>query len=215
MPVPDNLRLHAEIIVYGRTASGGSGIIHTVNTFHYRRQAVAVAMSKTALDTAFQAAIVVPMAACLNNRWTQDFNTVRMINDPLDPPTNFPHAAVGGVAGDSMPTLNAAYVLMRTAFRGKSFRGFKRFGPLNEADTTAATDDVFNAAAIARYATLRTAMAALVVDASPNSWSLEVVSRLLSNFDVTPCVVASADVNEILLNKRVGRSKRREVASVY
>ena len=133
--------------------------------------------------------------------------------DPLDPLTNFAHAAIGGVAGDSMPTLNAAYILMRTAFRGKSYRGFKRFGPLNEADTTAATDDIFNAAAIARYATLRTAMAALVVDGSPNSWSLEIVSRFLSNFEVTPCVVVAADVNEVLLNKRITRSKRREVVS--
>jgi len=215
MPVADNKKLHAEIIVYGRTASGGSGIIRTVNTFHYRRNAVVVALDKAALDAAFQTAIVVPMAAALNNRWTQDFNTVRMINDPLDPPANFAHAAVGGVAGDSMPTLNAAYVLMRTPFRGKSYRGFKRFGPLNEADTTAATDDIFNAAAIARYATLRTAMITPIVDATPNTWTLEVVSRILSNFDVTPCVIESADVSEILLNKRVTRSKRREVASSY
>jgi len=215
MPVPDAQKLHAEIIVYGRTTSGGSGIVRTVTTFHYRRQAVAVPLSKTDLDTAFQAAIVVPMAALLNNRWTQDFNTVRMINDPLDPPTNFPHAAVGAIAGDSMPTFACSYVLMRTAFRGKSYRGFKRFGPLSESDTTALTEDVLNAAAIARYTTLRTAMAALIVDASPNSWSLEVVSRKLSNFDVTPCTVVAADVNEVLLNKRITRSKRREVVSVY
>jgi hypothetical protein len=215
MPVADTSKLHAEIIVYGRTASGGGGVIRTVTTFHYRRNAVVVTLDKTMLDTAFQTAIVVPMAAALNNRWTQDYNTVRMINDPLDVATLFPHAAVGGVAGDSMPTLNAAYVLMRTAFRGKSYRGFKRFGPLNEADTTAATDDIFNAAAIARYATLRTAMITPIVDASPNTWTLEVVSRLLSNFDVTPCRVESADVNEIILNKRITRSKRREVASVY
>jgi hypothetical protein len=215
MPVADNKKLHAEIIVYGRTSSAGSGVIRTVNTFHYRRNAVVVPADKTALDTAFQAAVVVPMGAALNNRWTQDFNTVRFINDPLDPPTSFSHAVVGGRTGDSMASLNCAYVLMRTAFRGKSYRGFKRFGPLSESDTTAATEDILNAASIALFATLRTAMIATLVDATPNSWTLEVVSRLLSNFDVTPCIVESADVNQIVLNKRITRSKRRETASVY
>lgn len=189
MPVTDAQKLHAEIIVYGRAASGGSGVIRTVTTFHYRRQAVVVALDKAALNTAFQAAIVAPMAALLNNRWSQDFNTIRMINDPLDPPTNFPGVAVGAIAGDSMPTLNCGYLLLRSAYRGKSYRGFKRIGPMSESDTTAAFEDVWNAACIARFTTLRNAMAALVVDASPNSWSLEVVSRLLSNFDVTPCTV--------------------------
>lgn len=215
MAVPDNQLLHAEVIVYGRVASGGSTVIRTVNTFHYRRQAVVVPASKTALDTIFQANIVTPMAALLNNRWTQDFNTVRFINDPLDPPVNFPHAAVGAIAGDSMPTVNNAYLLFRTQNRGKSYRGFKRLGPLSESDTTAAFEDVFNAAAIARYTTLRTALALLLVDASPNSWSLEIVSRKLSNFLVTPCTIVSADVDQILLNKRITRSKRREVSSVY
>lgn len=215
MPVADISKKHAEIIVYGRTTSGGSGIIRTVTTFHYRRNAVAVPLDKAALDAVFQTEIVEPMAACLNARWTQDFNTVRMINDPLDVANTFVHAEAGGVAGDSMPTLNAAYILLRTQFRGKSYRGFKRMGPLSEADTTTANDDIFNAAAIARFATLRTALITPLVDASPNAWTLEVVSRLLSNFDVTPCTVESADVFEILLNKRVTRSKRREVASSY
>jgi len=215
MPVADNKKLHAELIVYGRTASGGSGVISTVTTFHYRRNAVVVAADKTALEAAFQAAIVVPFAAALNNRWTQDYNTCRLINDPLDVATITPRAVVGGVAGDSMPTFSCGYILLRSAFRGKSYRGFKRIGPLSEADATAAFEDIFNAAAIARMTTLRTAMITPLVDASPNTWTLEVVSRVLSNFDVTPCVVEASDVAEILLNKRITRSKRREVASSY
>ena len=138
-----------------------------------------------------------------------------MINDPLDVATIYPQVAQGMVMGDSMPTLNSAYLLLRTAFRGKSYRGFKRLGPLSEADTTAATEDTFNAAAITRFQALRLALITPLVDASPNQWTLEVVSRFLSNFEVTPCTVESADVNEILLNKRITRSKRREVASVY
>ena len=68
MPVADNKKLHAEIIVYGRTNSGGSGIIRTVNTFHYRRNAVVVPLDKTALNAAFQDAIALKMGDCLNTR---------------------------------------------------------------------------------------------------------------------------------------------------
>jgi len=215
MPIADNKRLHYEIITYGTVASGGSSVIHTVTTFHYRRNAVVVPADKAALDTAFQAAIIVPLGALLNNRWTQQYNTVRCINDPLDSPTNFPHAVVGAIAGDSMPSFACGYLLLRTQYRGKSYRGFKRIGPHSEADATAALEDVFNAACIARYTTLRTAMITPLVDATPNTWTLEVVSRLLSNFDATPCVIESADVSEIILNKRITRSKRREAVSSY
>jgi len=215
MPVADNKLLHAEIVVHGTVTSGGSSVIRTVNTFHYRRNAVVVPANKADLDAAFQAAIVVPMGAALNNRWTQVRNTVRLINDPLDVATIYPHAVVGAVAGDSMPTVNNAYILMRTAFRGKNWRGFKRLGPLSEADTTSANEDIFNAAAIARFATLRTAMITPLVDASPNTWTLEIVSRELSQLLVTPVTVESADCSEIVLNKRITRSKRRETLSVY
>jgi len=215
MAVPDNKLLHAEIIVYGDIASGGSSTVRTVTTFHYRRNAVVVAANKAALDTIFQANIVVPMAALLNNRWTQSRNTVRFINDPLDVATVFPHAAVGAITGDSMPTAACAYLLLRTGFRGKNWRGFKRIGPMSESDATAAFEDVFNAAAIARFTTLRTAMITPIVDASPNTWTLEVVSREESQLAEVPVNVESADVNEILLNKRVTESKRRQVKSVY
>jgi len=215
MPVADNRKLHLEAVVYGTVASGGSSTIRTVTTFHYRRNAVVVPLDKGAFDTAFQAAIVVPLAALLNNRWTQTYNTIRAINDPLDVATIFPHAAVGAIAGDSMPTFSCGYILCRTAYRGKSYRGFKRIGPMSEADATAAFEDVFNAAALARITTLRTALITPIVDATPNTFTFEIVSRKLSNFEVTPCVVESADVAEIITNKRITRSKRREVISQY
>jgi len=215
MPVADNKLLHAEIICYGDIASGGSSTVRTVTTFHYRRNAVVVPANKAALDTIFQANIVVPLAAMLNNRWTQSRNTVRLINDPLDVATVFPHAAVGAIAGDSMPTEACGYLLLRTGFRGKNYRGFKRFGPMSESDATAAFEDVWNAATIARITTWRTALITPLVDASPNTWTLEVISRELSQLDVVPTTVECADVNEILLNKRITRSKRRLVRSVY
>jgi hypothetical protein len=215
MPVADNKLLHAEIILHGTIASGGSSVVNTVTTFHYRRNAVVVPANKPALDTAFQAAIVVPLAAMLNNRWTQLRNTVRLINDPLDVATVFAHAAVGAIAGDSMPTEAVGKLLLRTGFRGQNYRGFKVVGPMSESDATAAFEDVWNAATIARFTTWRTALITPLVDGSPNTWTLEIVSRDLSQLEELPVNVESADVNEILLNKRITRSKRRLVKSVY
>jgi len=215
MPLPDNQLLVAEIICYGMMDAGGSSTVNTVNIFHYRRAGTAVAMTKTALDTAFQTAIVVPMALCLNARWNQLFNTVRMINDALDPVGQFSHAAVGGVAGDSMTSLASTYTLFRTQLRGRNYRGAKHWGPLSEADATAPDGDILNAAAIARFATLVTALATPITDATTNTWNLEVLSRTKSKLTKNPTLVVSTQVTSILQNKRIGRMRRREVKSVY
>jgi len=215
MPLPDNQLLNAEIVVYGQISSGGSSVVNTVNVFHYKRQDVVNVMSKTALDTAFQAAIVVKLALALNNRWTQLFNTIRMVDDALDPPTNFSHAEVGGVAGDGQPALSSVFINLRTNLRGQNFRGSKHFGPLSEADATAPDADVLNAAAVTRFTTLITALGTTITDGTPNSWKLEVLSRNLSKLKKNPTTITATQVNAILLNKRIGRLRRREPRSVY
>src|SRR5438132_566797 len=84
MPIPNASVQHAEIHVLGLIASGGSTARITNFTFAYRRTNTVNVPSKAALDAAFQAAVVVPLAAALNNRFTQKLNTVRWLNDPLD-----------------------------------------------------------------------------------------------------------------------------------
>jgi len=215
MPIPLNQVLTIEAIVYGKIDAGGSTTVNTVTVFHYKRNAVVTNPTKLAFDTVFQSDIVEPMAACLNERWNQLFNTIRFIDDATDPPGQFSHAEPGGVAGDGMSSLAAAFTLFRTALRGRNFRGSKHFGPLSEADATAPDSDILNAAALARFATLDAALIAPLTDATPNTWTLQILSRSLSKLTKNPTTVITNQVTAILQNKRIGRMRRREVRSVY
>jgi len=213
--LPDAQLLNLQAIVYGIITSGGSNTQNTVTVFNYKRNAVALPQSKSAFDTAFQAGVVVPMAAALNNRWTQQHTTIRFVDDALDSPTLFSHAAVGGVAGDGLSATSAIYIALQSSLRGKSYRGGKWIGPLSEADVTAPDDDILNAAGLGRFNTLKAAIFATITDASTNSWTPSVLSRLKSQLEHNPTTVISTEVTSVLINKRVTSLRQRKVASVY
>jgi len=215
MSLPVGQQTHVEIVLNGQIASGGSGARNTYNVFHFRRTTTTGNISKSAVDTAFQAAIAVPFNACLNNRWGQLSNNVRCLNDPTDPFLTVAHVNAGGVAGDGLSTILWAYVLMRTNLRGGKYRGAKRMGPLSEADVTAGGDDIVNAAGIARFDTFRAALLAGFTDSGGTIWVPSVVSRKGADFRSYPASFIATDVSQILLNKRLGRTKVRETPSVY
>jgi len=215
MPIAANLIRVAQVSIYGQIAAGGSGTVNTVTVLNFRRLAVAIAPSKNALDTAFQAAIVVPILAALNVRWGQLRNSVRWVNDAEDAPLEFPHVNAGGVAGDAQTSNETVYIRLRTALKGRSNRGAVYLGPLSEADTTLGASDVLNAAAVARFATVVTALGTDLVAADGNIWRLCVYSRLLSQSLVNPTNIVFNDVTNVALNTRIGDMKRRKVKSIY
>ena len=215
MPIPVNQQLNFEIAVLGNIAAGGSNNVRTVNIFHFQRTSNVNPISKGNIDTAFQAAVVVTLGLALNVRWLQLSNTVRCVDDALDSPVSFSHAVAGAVAGDGMTSIQAAFILMRTGLRGRSYRGSKHFGPLSEADTTIAGEDVFNAAALVRWGAVVTAINGGFTDANGNLWLPTVISRKLSTLRTNPTNVVVNVVNQIVLNKRIGRLRRREVKSLY
>jgi hypothetical protein len=215
MPIPANQIQVAEVHMNGIVAAGGSTNRLANFVFHYRRTSVVNPVTKASLEAIFQSTVCVPVCAALNARYTQSNNTVRWVNDALDPPVPTTRAVVGGRAGDSMPTLSAAYILMRTALRGRSYRGSKHFFPLSESDTTTGTDDILNAAALALWATAITAMGTPLVDSNGNTWVLTILSRKLSKLVSNPTTVVVNDATLLLINKRVGRMSKREVRSIY
>lgn len=215
MPIPANQITVAEVILYGQIASSGSNAKNTANVFHFRRLATAIAPSKASLDTAFQAAIGVPVIAALNIRWGQLRNTVRWLNDAQDGPVDFAHVNAGGTVGDSMATHEAVYIQLRTALKGRSFRGSKHFGPLSETDTTIGASDVLNAAAIVKFGAIVTALGTDIVDGTGNTWRSVVYSRLLSFPLVNPTTIVNNDVTQVRLNTRVGDLLLRKVRSIY
>lgn len=215
MPIPANEIIHAEVIMQGLIASGGSNAVNTQFIFQYRRLSTAVAPTKTALAAAFQAGPGAAIVAALNARWSEQFVSVRWINDALDQAVPFANVNAGAIAGDSLASHVAGFMLFRTGIKGRSYRGGKHFGPFSEADVTTANDDIFNAAAVTRITAIATALATSLVDATPNTWKLCVFSRVLSQVKTNPTTVVANDVATILVNKRVANMKRRQVKSVY
>jgi hypothetical protein len=216
MPIPANQQNNVEIILLGGIAAGGSNNRLTANTFHYQRIASIVAPVKAHVDAIFQTNIVAPIAAALNARWLQSQNTVRIVDDATDPPVPFAHALPGLIAGDSMPMVNAVFILLKTGLKGRKYRGSKHLGPLSESDTTSGTDDLLNVAALARFNTIKTALLTPLTDSDGNVWTLTVLSRQPpSQLLVNPTTVVANPVSTAFVNKRIGRLRRREPKSVY
>lgn len=198
----------------GLMAAAGSGSVDTLFLFHFRRSAGTTSPSKANLDAAFQTAISTPIAAALNARWAATVDSVRFIDDALDGYVDFSNAAVGAISGDSMPSDEAAFLLMRTGVRGKSYRGSKHIGPMSESDTTT-TGDVFNSGCLTRLATICTAIVTGFTDSDGNTWKTTVVSQKFSQLVTNPTTVIANDVTACAANHRVGSMLRRKVASVY
>jgi len=215
MPLAFNKQIHVEIVVRGDITAGGSNGRPTYNVFHYKRAAFLGNINKVDVDTAFQAAVGAKIILALNNRWTQAHNSVRCINDALDPYLTVPHINAGGVGGDGLSSMLVGYILLRSTLRKGSYRGAKRLGPLSEADCTAGTDDIFNAAGLARMNALAAAMLGGFTDASGDIWNPVVLSRKQSQLKNNATVVVATDIAQIVVNKRLSELRIRKTASAY
>lgn len=216
MPIAAVNIANAEVIMHGLITSGGAGSINTQFVFHYKRGSTAPALTKAALDTIFQSGVAVSICAALNARWTQTINTIRWLDDPLDVAVPFTHAVVGSIAGDSLSSHLAGYILMRTGLRGRSYRGSKHFGPFSESDVTTPNDDIFNAGCLARLVTIQGNVGATLTDTNFNAWDPVVYSRKLSLPTLQPIAsIVSNVVQTVLVNKRVGNMRRRQAKSLY
>lgn len=216
MPIPANQILIAEIQMRGIITGGGAGEVRTNFVFHFRRLATAVDPLKSPINTAFQTNIATPIAAALNEDWEATTNSIRFVNDALDAPTEFSSALEGAITGDRLASFATAYLLMRTAVRGREYRGSKHLGPFSESDVTHATGcDIFNAGAVTRLTTICTAIGAGFTDSTTNNWVPCILSRKLSELTENPTTVITNDVTQILPNQRVGSEVRRKAPSLY
>lgn len=201
----------AEVAASGVLAAAGSSARNTVQIFHYRLAAIVLPATKTALETRYNTIVALPFLAAANARYTQSGTTVRWIDDATDPPQNFIRAGAGAIATDPLPTVDAVYMLLRTALRGRSYRGSKHWGAASEIDTTG---DVLTGAGLARWQTLQTAVGLTLVDALGNTWVPSLLSRVLSNLTSTPTTIVANDVTSVLLNLNIGTMRKRRTITV-
>jgi hypothetical protein len=207
--------IFTEIITRGLVSSAGSTTKYSEQVYQFRRTSTTNPFNKANVDTAFQAAIVVPLYAALNARVTQQFNTVRVLNDAYDAPTPFNHAVAGSRTGDSIALTVSAYIQLSSGLRGRSFRGSKKIFPMSESDTTSGTDDIFNAGCLTRLGTYANAILAGFTDSDGNVWVPVVVSRKLSQLTINNVLICWNDITGVKVRSTSGVMRRRKVASVY
>lgn len=211
MPIAPGLITHAEVVILGTAATGGSSVTPSINVFNYRRTSTVPVLGKGSLNTIFQTTVLVPLLAAANVRYTPGNVAIRWTDDALDAPASFAAAGVGAIATDSLPSDDAVCMILQTGLRGRSFRGAKHFGPASEVDTT---NDILVGAGLGRWNAVKAAVLSALVDANGNTWIPQVLSRKLSQLRVNPTTVVANDITLVQLDLNVGTMRRRRSRTI-
>jgi len=218
MPVTAAQLRTVEIVIKGLASAQGSDSQEVINVFHFRRTATTNDVVKGNVGTAFTTAVVTPLIAALNVTYGVSELYIRMLEDVTDAyhvHTVAGAPLAGAITGDRRKPSESAFLLLKTPYRGRSYRGSKRLGPMSESDTTAGTADLFNAACLTRLTTIADAIMAGFASSEGNNWVPVIWSRKQSDMTTVPATVQSYDLSQILVNKRIGSQKSRTVDSVY
>jgi len=219
MPIADNQKFTAEVQLSGTISAAGDMVRHTLAIFRYRRGNGALPIAKPVIAAAVAAKLKGPWLALLNEDYTLDSVDVRIMEDPSDDwykGTGAGFTGPGLIAGDRLPPQDVAFLLLKTGFRGKHYRGAKFISPMSESDTTDATADLWNAACLARLATLAAAIDDSVVDADGNTWSPIVAQVSLIDDSVIPWIIPFAVITEVRIKQSISHlTTRANKVSVY
>ena len=212
MPIPDAQKVVIQQIVKATLAAAGGANVNVQTTFHYRRVATVIAPNKASFNTVFAANVYAPMLAAFNVGYANGTSNLRWINDAQDPTRTITLAGLGAIATDRSSSFNAVYMNLRTAIRGKRYRGAKHFAAVNEIDTLG---DVLTGAGLARWQTVQAAMLLQLTDGDGNVWNPCIVSgKPLSQIKTNPTVVVFNDITEVILDLTLGTMRRRKVRTV-
>jgi len=213
MAIPQDQILGAEVIVRQVFVDANTNNQDCFNVWHLRRLTTAVAPNKANLRAAFDAAIVQLQLLGQAEAITATTIGIRWPNDPEDAEdiAAATPLTAGQIALDSLPQQNAATMQLKTALRGKAFRGSKRFAGIPEAH---ATKGWLNATGAALWVAVRDAINDLITDADSNQWRIAVLSRSRSDFDVVPATLVLNDVVTSVLNRTIGSQDSRKPKNV-
>ena len=202
--------LYAQVSMLATVVARGGEVKNVANVYNFRRTGAVLPRVKSQVDTAFQAAIAVPVLAALDVDYTQVQNVVRWLDDATDMAVAFPHANVGGVAGQRYDNFTAAFILMRTTSR--KTRGSKHYSPL--AETTVNGDEIV-AGDLPLFQAIADAILAGFTDAGGNVWQSTIVNTKNAIFGVNPTLFGDSLVTSVAVRKTVGTMRRRKVRGVY
>lgn len=198
-----------ELVVRGSVATTGSGSKAFNNVFHYRLSS-GTADVPSAVGAAFNTNVWAVIAARLSSLYTGVQIDCRMLDDAFQQYVTDGTPANGAVTGSRYPTEIAVTYLLRTATRGKSYRGSKHFGPVATSDTL---NDELTATAATAWAAVTTALKAALTPGF-GTWKPCVVSRTLSQLRTNPTTIVGDDITDAILNKTLGTMRRRKEKTV-
>jgi hypothetical protein len=176
------------------------------NVWDFKRTTTGGTPSKTAAYNAFLTAVMTPLKACLSVSYVTDFSDYRWLDDPLDPYLTTALAATGTVTGDSVPSLNNAYLKLSSGIRGQNNRGSKHLGPIAESSTTL---DQLNAGAITLFTTFSGSYLTGFTAADGFIYTPFLVSQQKSTFSPTIANVVGVSITSTVLNAVLGRMTKR------
>lgn len=212
MALPSSQIINIEVLMKGTSSASSGGTAKNIeNVFHFMRTTNTNPVDKGHIATAFNAGIGAAMIAALNVRYTQTGIWVRYIDDALDAYSVSPVSGVGAITGDSMPDYVSVVIQLKTALRGKSFRGSKHFSPCSESDSAG---DVLTTGAVTNFTAIATEILAGFTDSDGNVWVSTVLSRKESTLTPNPTTIVNTPVTSVLLNKSTGTERRRKIRTV-
>lgn len=211
MPNYPAAQKHIEITFAGTIAAAGAKDVLVTAFFDYRRDSEVPPINKANIDTVFQASLGDVMLLAMSSNFTQSANRIRKLYDSEDLNESFTQVGVGAIATDRLPTDSTVRYTLKTGIRGAYAMGNKQLFAVPEAHTTA---DILTGAGLALWQAVGAAMLAGFTDAAGNVWKLCVLSRKYSPSLDNPTNLYSNDVTSVVLNKNIGRLKRRRQTRV-
>jgi len=203
----------AEISMLAVAAAEGGGVKNFANIYHFQRTSPSGTLNKSHVEAEFNTAITPSILAALGVDYTQTFDTVRMVDDALDPAIAVARTGVGARSGLRLPDFSAVTIRLNTATRGRFARGSKHFGPIAQSDCIG--DTALSPTAIARFQTIATAILTGFTDADGNVWLPIILSRVPpAQFKVNPVIYQSYQINAAVVNLTIGTMHRRKVPSL-
>ncbi len=179
-----------------------------VNVYHYDSGVAPTdGTTQAQLGAQFNITVTGIIIAATCDDVLYDEITVRNFNDPLDPGEIIPIAVPGAIVTDMLPFFNAVTVQLRTAVRGRSYKGSKHHSGVPEADTTL---NRLNAGALARWQPVRDVDKAPLPGVGANVWAAALNSPTAAAKMVPPVALVVTPILSATLNLTIGTMKRRK-----
>lgn len=208
MPSASNV---VEIVVQG-TCTETSGLLRNIwNIFHYVQDpTLPNPAGPVAVANQFLAALWAPIASQLSVGYVGVTTWARYIDSALNAWQTAGVPANGALALPRLTSAVAVVTPLRTAFRGKQYRGSKHFGPVAAAQVV---NDELTAAAVGTWGPLLAGLTAQL-NVGGMMYSPCILSRTLSQLRQDPTNIQVAKVTTALLNKTIGTMRHRKEKTV-